>query len=40
MADAKRHGAAANSTRVLGQWWQVNGYILQPWQFVVVEKKQ
>jgi SAM-dependent methyltransferase len=37
-ADAKRQGAAVNSTRVLGDW-QVNGCILQPWQFVVVEKK-
>ena len=38
MADAQRRGAAANSTRVLGGW-QVNGCILQPWHFVVIEKR-
>ena len=36
---AARHSNAANATRVVGDW-QVNGYILQPWQFVLAELKE
>jgi SAM-dependent methyltransferase len=37
LADANRHHASNNATRIMDEW-QVNGCILQPWHFVVVDK--
>lgn len=36
-AEAEREGAAPDTTQMIGGW-QVNGYVLQPWCFISIDK--